>query len=140
MLEKVDEYIQKSLKSNSVHYMKFHDFATSVAPLIDVSMEAAAKAHVTGTPPALRRLKEEMGDELWRKTYVIIPTVWPVSLYKIRLQMFRKLMDFNQIKQQVLIVEGVRTEEDARSTLGRIVADRALALLVFGGPDGKRIR
>jgi len=135
MLHMVHEYIGQALDTSSVNYKKFHEFATALAPWIDKSMQVAAKAHVTSTLPALQQLKAEMGDELWRKTYVLIPTVWPVSLYNIRLQMFRKVMDFEQIKQQVLIVEGARTEEDARTTLGRIVADRALALLVFGGRE-----
>jgi len=37
---------------------------------------------------------------------------------------------------QVLIAEGAKDETDARTTLGRIVNDRALAQLVFGGTKG----
>jgi hypothetical protein len=66
-----------------------------------VSMDKSAEAHVNATIPALQQLKAEMGDELWRKTYVLIPTVWPVALYNLRMQMFQQVMDFKQLSEQV---------------------------------------
>lgn len=94
ILALTSKFIRNITKDGNITAERFHEFGNEMAPLIDKSMELAAKAHVQATIPALKQLKTEMGETEWKKTYVIIPTVWPVSMYNIRLQMFRKVMDF----------------------------------------------
>lgn len=140
ILTRVNSYVDLVSNAALVDHEGFRKFANGLAPFIERCMRRAAEAHAEDTIRALKKLKSELGDEEWRKTYVIIPTVWPVSLYNIRLQALEKVMPFEQIKTQVLIVEGTTSEEQARTTLGRIVADRAVAELVWGGMDDKSMK
>lgn len=99
-------------------------------------MKKAAEYQVNGTIPALLALKRELGDE-WENTYVIIPTVWPVAKINTRLQVFSKVMSIKQMKERILIIEGAKGEDDAQIQLGRIISDRTLAQLAWGGSTDK---
>jgi hypothetical protein len=136
MFNLTTSYISDTIKARRVDLKLYKKFANTMAPKIQISMDIAATAHVNATIPALQQLKAEMGPELWSKTYVVIPTVWPVALYNLRLQMFQQVMDLQQLSEQVLIAEGAKNEDDALTTLGRIVNDRSLAQLAFGGMPG----
>ena len=46
---------------------------------------------------ALLKWKERLGAELWREVYVVIPTVWPVASQNPRLELFRNLLDEDQV-------------------------------------------
>ncbi len=139
MLKMVNAYLKNCLTSNSVDVAEYTEYSKKFAPYINTSMRNASRLQVDATLPALRKWKEELGDE-WEKTFVIIPTVWPVSQLNTRLQMFEKLMTFKHFREKVLVVEGARSEDDARTTLGRVTADRALAQLVFADSGGMNNR
>lgn len=140
ILRRSISYIDQVSRRNSVDHEGYRRFANDLAPLIEKSMILAAKAHAEDTIVAFQKLKEELGEEEWRRAFVIIPTIWPVSLYNIRLQALEKVMSFEQIKSQVIIVEGVVSEAQAKVTLGRILADRAVAELVWGGLEDESMR
>ena len=91
----------------------------------------AARLQVHAAIPELLKWKQRLGEK-WRDLYVLIPTVWPVAGRNPRQQIFEKIMDQERIKTHIIMVEGAKDKDDALTTLGRIVADRTIAHLVFG--------
>lgn len=139
MIKIVLEYTEKSIYTQRVEESTYVAFANRLAPYIDSCMQRAARHQAQTILPVLKKWKTELGDD-WKNTFAVIPTVWPVSKINVRLQMLEQVMDFEQMKNKVLVVEGARNDDEALTTLGRIVADRALALLVFGGIEDDNAR
>lgn len=70
--------------------------------------------------------------EEWKELYVVIPTVWAVDKENPRKEMFRQLMFPGRAETHLITSEYPRNHEEARTLLGRIVADRSIGRFVFG--------
>ena len=90
---------------------------------------------------ALGVWRDELGPDAWRKLHVVVTTIWPVSEHSPRWQLFRSLMDPDTVGTHLIVGEGVKSTEEARDLLGRIVADRLAARLIVGIDDdcGRRM-
>lgn len=113
----------------------FEDYARTIRPLIREGMDIAAKLQMEACMTALLKWKAELGPEAWRQLHVVVTTIWPVSEHSPRWQLFRTIMDPETVDTHLIVGEGVRSAEDARDLVGRIVADRLAARLILGIDD-----
>ena len=140
-LHATDAYVGETLARRSVVLNDYQAYTARVRPLIRESMDLAAKLQVEAVTRAMLRWKEMLGPAQWKQLYVVIPAVWPVAEHSPRWQIFRSLMDPEEVDTHLLMGEGVADEEQARTLVGRIVADRLAGRLVFGIEDerGRRM-
>ena len=101
-------------------------------PLVAASVNYAVSMQCQEVLPALLKWKEELGPEEWAKLYVVIPTVWPVSLNSPREILFRQIMDPRFVDTHIIKSDYPRNVEEARSLVGRVVGDRAMGTFSFG--------
>ena len=131
MLTLAAEYLSACLAKKNANHNDFIIFSEQIFPFIEESTFNAARLQVQDTIPELLKWKQKLGKK-WRDLYVVIPTVWPVSGRNPRQQIFEKIMDQERIKTHIIMLEGVKNKDEALTSLGRIVADRTVARLVFG--------
>ena len=131
MLTLAAEYLSDCLAKKNANHNDFIIFSEQIFPFIEESTFNAARLQVQDTIPELLKWKQKLGKK-WRDLYVVIPTVWPVSGRNPRQQIFEKIMDQERIKTHIIMLEGVKNKDEALTSIGRIVADRTVARLVFG--------
>ena len=78
MLETTLKYLQECFNGKNVNKENFMIYCQQMSPSITVCMQQAAYVQVESAKPILESWKKELGEE-WKKTYVLIPCVWPVS-------------------------------------------------------------
>jgi hypothetical protein len=132
MLTLVKNFINDRIEAKEVPRESFEAFSADIYPYVYKGLKAAAKMQAEANLPALRELKNELGPKEWREVYVVIPTVWPVSGVNPRQQILAQLMDKDRIDTHIILTENAFTKEAAKSCVGRVVADRAMAQLFFG--------
>ena len=137
MLEHTHAYVTRTLEQRSVTPDAYETYCSSMRPLIRVAMDEAARMQVNAVTTAMLRWRTMLGPQQWRRLYVLIPTIWPVSDHSPRQQIFRSVMDPDMVDTNLLIAEGVSGQEALRDLLGRIVADRAAGRLVMGVEDAR---
>lgn len=135
MLSMVNDYINDCFERGNVDIDGYKDFALRYRPYMQKALKCAAQMQVKSSLAALQRWKEQIGPELWRDVYVVIPVIWPVARVNPRQQIFEKLLDPDRTISHIIKAEGVSTIAGARELLGRIVADRSMAHFVFGSED-----
>ncbi len=140
MLDHTDQYISSIIQARSVSETGFKTYTGKMRPNIRQCMDAAADIQMSSCMDALKKWKDMLGAVEWRKLYVVVTTIWPVSEYSPRWQLFRTLMDDDKIGNHLLTAEGVKTTEEARDFLGRIVADRYAARLILEANDTRGCR
>ncbi|WP_257460763.1 hypothetical protein [Archangium lipolyticum] len=144
MLELTDGYVERTLRKRSITVADYEAYTTAMRPLIRLSMDTAGKLQVDAVMTAMLRWKQMLGPAEWKKLYVVVPTIWPVAEYSPRWQIFRSIMDPEEVDLRLLVANGItgpNIDEQIRDLLGRIVADRLAGRLVFGVEDerGRRM-
>lgn len=139
MLLLTQTYIDTVLEQH-VSVDEFQSYTAELTPYLRECMDAAAQLQVRSVTDALLAWREMLGAEQWKKLYVMIPTIWPVAENSPRWQIFRSLMEPENIDTHLLTGEGVRNDEEARELVGRIVADRLAARLILGTGDERSKR
>lgn len=141
MLDHTRTYVTRTLEQRSVTIEAYETYCGWMRPLIRVAMDEAARLQVNAVTTAMLRWKAMLGPDQWRRLYVLIPTIWPVSDHSPRQQIFRSIMDPETVDTNLLIAEGVSGQETLRDLLGRIVADRTAGRLILGVEDerGRRM-
>ena len=139
MLSITHEFVTGVLARESIRLEEYSAYTAQMLPFIHLNLDEAARLQAHAVTQAISEWKQELGPELWRQLYVVIPTVWPVSQESPRQQIFRRLMDPEEVDNRLIIGEGVRSIDDARTLVGRVVADRLVGRLVFT-LDGERNR
>jgi hypothetical protein len=120
-------------RKGSVSPGAFEKYSGELFPHIEVNIQKCARLQVNAVYPALEKWKNELGDTEWKKVHALIPTIWPVSAINPRLQILSKLMDPEQVRNQVFIVEnGGSSIKSLKGILGKIIGDRAAGLLILG--------
>ncbi|OGT53262.1 MAG: hypothetical protein A3E84_01405 [Gammaproteobacteria bacterium RIFCSPHIGHO2_12_FULL_42_13] len=136
MLEITISYINDCL-TTGISQEKFQSYSQQVMGAIEVNVKAAASMQVVAVKTALQVVKEKLG-EAWPELFVVVPTIWPVSQNSPREQIFRSIMDPKTVNTHLIVAEGVRSIEEARTLIGRIVYDRYAARSIFGIKTEKR--
>ena len=132
MLGTVSAFLNTCLEKSKVNKTERAELNKGNFWKIKECMQQATKEQADASIQALLMWKNKLGPKLWRDIYVIIPTVWPVARSNPRLEIFRNLLDEDRIDSHILCSEYPRTLDEARTLLGRIVADRAIGRKVFG--------
>ncbi|WP_227268197.1 hypothetical protein [Roseobacter weihaiensis] len=135
ILSMSDEFTQNTLSNGNPTAESLESYARAVRPAIRDAMDIAAKLQIDACMTALLRWKRDLGQEAWRQLHVLVTTIWPVSEHSPRWQMFRTIMHPDTVGTHLIVGEGIRTDEDARDLVGRIVADRLAARLILGTED-----
>ncbi|MQY42891.1 hypothetical protein GG681_09570 [Epibacterium sp. SM1969] len=141
ILRRSEGYVNRILEDQKVTAEGFEVYAASIRASIRDAMDYAAELQMDACMAALRTWRDELGADEWRKLHVVVTTIWPVSEHSPRWQLFRTLMDPETVDTHLIVGEGVKTTEEARDLLGRIVADRLASRLIVGIDDerGRRM-
>lgn len=141
ILKRSHRYAQRLLSDARCTREGFEAYAASIRAEIRDAMDYAAELQMDACMTALGAWRDELGPEEWRKLHVVVTTIWPVSEHSPRWQLFRTLMDPDTVDTHLIVGEGVKSVEDARDVLGRIVADRLASRLIVGIDDerGRRM-
>jgi len=131
MLSITSDFVSQVLRQKSVTIEEYSSYTAKMLPFIKENLDDSAKMQIDAVMEAISKWKEELGPESWRNLYVVIPTVWPVSKESPREQIFLRLMEPEEVDNHLIIGEGIKTIDEARTLLGRIVVDRAVGRLVF---------
>lgn len=141
ILQRSDGYVSRILADQKVTREGFEVYAASIRASIRDAMDFAAELQMDACMAALEQWRDDLGPEEWRKLHVVVTTIWPVSEHSPRWQLFRTLMDPETVDTHLIVGEGVKSTEEARDLLGRIVADRLASRLIIGIEDerGRRM-
>lgn len=131
MLTLVLNYINSCIDSKKVDLQGYTNFTASYLPFVEKAMTCASQIQAKSAMIELSKWKHSLGAS-WRDVYVIIPVVWPVARLNPRQLIFEQLMDQDRIATHIVKAEGAQSIEEARTTAGRIIADRTMAHFVFG--------
>ena len=137
LLKNCLDFIDRCLEESNFSFEGWQRFNRENFSNITRCMEAAVKVQSEANVEALLKWKKMLGPELWREMYVFIPTVWPVSKSNPRIELFRNLLDEDRIDTHILASEWPRNDGECRTTLGRIIGDRAIGRFVFGDSNCK---
>ena len=141
ILSRSANYVRRILTDMRCRPEGFEVYAASIRAEIRDAMDYAAELQMDACIEALGVWRDELGPDAWRKLHVVVTTIWPVSEHSPRWQLFRSLMDPDTVGTHLIVGEGVKSTEEARDLLGRIVADRLAARLIVGIDDdcGRRM-
>ena len=141
MLTSVINYCEGCLSTGVLDIAKWEQLNQENFPCIKQCMNAATKAQANACVQQLISWRDILGPIEWRELYCVIPTVWAVGAENPRKTMMRQLMDEDRIDTHIITSEYPRNHAEARTLLGRVVADRAIGRLVFGDETkGQRIK
>ena len=135
ILSRSANYVRRILTDMRCRAEGFEVYAASIRAEIRDAMDYAAELQMDACMEALSAWRDELGPEEWRKLHVVVTTIWPVSEHSPRWQLFRTLMDPDTVDTHLIVGEGVKSVEEARDLLGRIVADRLASRLIVGIDD-----
>jgi len=132
MLSSVIDYCEGCLSTGILDISKWEQLNQENFPRIKQSMKAATNAQADACVRQLISWRDMLGPIEWRELHCIIPTVWAVGAENPRKTMMRQLMDKDRIDTHIITSEYPRNHTEARTLLGRVVADRAIGRFVFG--------
>ena len=132
MLSSVIDYCEDCLSTGVLDIAKWERLNQENFPRIKQCMTASTKAQADACVRQLISWRDMLGPIEWRELYCVIPTVWAVGAENPRKSMMRQLMDEDRIDTHIITSEYPRNHAEARTLLGRVVADRAIGRLVFG--------
>jgi len=132
MLSSVINYCEGCLSTGILDIAKWEQLNQDNFPRIKQCMKASTKAQADACVRQLISWRDMLGPIEWRELYVVIPTVWAVGAENPRKTMMRQLVDKDRIDTHIITSEYPRNHAEARTLLGRVVADRAIGRLVFG--------
>lgn len=141
ILKRSHGYVERILSDRRCGREGFEVYSASIRAQIRDAMDYAAELQMEACMTALSAWRDELGQDEWRKLHVVVTTIWPVSEHSPRWQLFRTLMDPETVDTHLIVGEGVKSVEEARDLVGRIVADRLASRLIVGIDDerGRRM-
>lgn len=140
-LETTREYLAMLLEKNSVTTDDYEDFTGKLRPLIIQAMKHAAHLQISAGIEAMKKWKTMLGDK-WDDVIVAIPVIWPVAEHSPRHLIFKSLMNADKLKTNLFLLQGPKDDEEVKTLLGRIIADRLVGRFAFHPNDdekGKRL-
>ena len=133
MLSSIIQFCNTCLSTKMLHIAKWEELNRENFPRIKRCMIEATTLQANLCIRQVMDWKDNtLTEEEWKELYVVIPTVWAVDKENPRKEMFRQLMSPDRAETHLITSEYPRNHEEARTLLGRIVADRAIGHFVFG--------
>eukprot|EP01108_Squamamoeba_japonica_P004738 TRINITY_DN3743_c0_g1_i1.p2 TRINITY_DN3743_c0_g1~~TRINITY_DN3743_c0_g1_i1.p2 ORF type:complete len:206 (-),score=113.93 TRINITY_DN3743_c0_g1_i1:2-619(-) len=125
------QFIADACESGDASIDAFRAMCRPIIEPIRASMFAAGEIQVEAMTRQMIEWREMCSEEEWRELYALVLTIWPVAVDSPREVCLRLAMDPTTVEQRLLIADGVSNVPDALTMLGRVVADRHVARLVF---------
>lgn len=133
MLSSIIQFCNTCLSTKMLHIAKWEELNRENFPRIKRCMIEATTLQANLCIRQIMDWRDNtLTEEEWKELYVVIPTVWAVDKENPRKEMFRQLMSPGRAETHLITSEYPRNHEEARTLLGRIVADRAIGHFVFG--------
>jgi len=133
MLSSIIQFCNTCLSTKMLHIALWEELNRENSPRIKRCMIEATTLQANLCIRQIIDWKDNtLTEEEWKELYVVIPTVWAVDKENPRKEMFRQLMSPGRAETHLITSEYPRNHEEARTLLGRIVADRAIGRFVFG--------
>jgi len=133
----VEKFITTRIEAKKVTRESFQEFGKEIYPLFVEGVKKAVTIQVNTSIPAIKKIKESLGDEAWRELYVVIPASWGGVGQNPRKQLFQHLMDKDRVDSHIIVTEKAGSIEEARATVGRVVVNRAFAQVFFYGQESQ---
>lgn len=133
----VEKFITTRISEKKVTRESFQEFGKEIYPLFVDSVKKAVTVQVNTSIPAIKKIKESLGDADWRELYVVIPTGWGGVGQNPRRQLFQHLMDKDRVDTRIIVTEKAGSIEQARATVGSVVVNRAFAQVFFYGQESQ---
>lgn len=124
-------FLNDVLDNNKFTIEEYERFCHGIGNDILVNQTAAAVDQVSVMRAYLEQWRGQVGDDVWDKMYVVFQCIWTVSKESAHEQIFKSMMKPEFHETHIVVSEAVKTLEDARLLLARILADRVLAAAVF---------
>lgn len=128
-------FIDKSLDSGSISITRFKKFTAAVHDAITTNMGFAAQAQTTAVIALMQRWKQQLGDEQWRKLYVVVLSIWTTSVRNQNSIILQTLLDPAHAASHLIDISTAEKPSDpiqlALDNLGRVVMDNVAAELIF---------
>ena len=132
MLSSIIQFCNTCLSTKMLHIAKWEELNRENFPRIKRCMIEATTLQANLCIRQIMDWRDNtLTEEEWKELYVVIPTVWAVDKENPRKEMFRQLMSPGRAETHLITSEYPRNHEEARTLLGRIVADRAIGRFVF---------
>ena len=125
------DFVEAITKSTNFTFDEFATYARGLGDAIYYCQNRAAKNQVEVMEGVLKGWKEMVGEDKWKKLYVIIGAVWTLTQENAHELIIKSLMDEDVRETHVVVSEAVPDLETAQALMGRIVGDRVMAELVF---------
>ena len=132
MMEQALNFINHCIQSQTISEDDLEQFRKKIISGIEINVHDAATMQVNEVRKAMEEVKQKLGPQAWSELFVVVNTIWPVSQESPREQIFKDIMDPDKVKTHLIIAEGIRDIEEARTLIGRIAFDRYTARKVFG--------
>ena len=129
------KYCDSVLINNKVDIKLFNKFSNKIKINIGKLMQIATDFQTKCTIKLLLKWKSMMTENEWKNLYVIIPTIWVTAKNSPREQIFRLLMNKDNVNTHLIIGENIFNQLEARKLCGRIVHDRLMSRFIFGIND-----
>jgi len=133
----VEKFITTSVESKTVTRESFQEFGKEIYPLFVEGVKKAVSIQVNTSIPAIKKIKESLGDDEWRALYVVIPAQWGGVGQNPRKQIFQHLMDKDRVDSHIIVTEKAVTIEQARGAVGSVLVNRAFAQVFFFGQESQ---
>jgi len=137
MLTSVIDFCNHCLSTKMLNLSNWENLNQENFPRIKQCMKAATELQADRCIRQIIEWRDNLlSPEEWKELYVVIPTVWAVHENNPRKAMFARLMH-PDAETHLITSEWPRNDGEARTLLGRIVADRAIGRWVFGDDKSK---
>jgi hypothetical protein len=143
-LNRVDETAAKWITAGKISGADYSAFATDYTPNMVALFYLETLGGTYKILTMLNRWKQEVGDESWKKLYVVVagsqgrssagltPETNPGALIA------ASVMEPAQIKSHIVMVPGATTIEEALAPLGNAVTSPVLADTTFTSPEAQK--
>jgi hypothetical protein len=132
LLARILAFIDQTLASGAFGRQAILDMAREAAPLLLANAAAASRAQIDMLHAAVQSWRATLAPGEWEATRVFVLGPRMPRAGNLQFAYFRYAMGEEAVDRRLIYAEGIFDADAARSLLGTIVADRALADIVFG--------
>lgn len=133
ILENVIQFCQKIIDQKTFSMKAYSKMAKSINKELVILQSLAADIQVTSFTAILEKWKKDIGEEEWRKLYVVISAQWTLSTENVHQLIIANSMVSKDLAAKNIFVTSVPLSgiDDARALCGRIVGDRIMSYQTF---------
>lgn len=133
ILEKTTELCENFVANEIFTMDAYAKMSKSINGELVFLQSLAADIQVSAFTATLEKWREELGEEEWKKLYVVISAQWTLSTENVHQLIIANTMASEKLAAKNIFVTSVPLSgiEDARALCGRIVGDRIMSTQTF---------